>query len=78
MVFATASGRFAKAETRNCSRLIYWAEERAKSFGAPAVCLHARKSITSQARLYTSCGYRHDVNRNIDVLPFRADHRNDL
>ena len=58
--------------------LIVEAERQAKAAGTPAICLHARRGISNQARLYLACGYRRDPAGDIDATPFREGYRKNL
>ena len=58
--------------------LIDEAEKQAKAAGAPAICLHARRDVSNQARLYLACGYRPDPAGDIDAIPFLEGYRKDL
>lgn len=55
--------------------LIHEAQRRTSLFGADVICLHARRGVPSQARLYLACGFIHDPAGDIDGDPFQEGYR---
>lgn len=51
--------------------LIRHAERHARAAGATAMCLHARRGIHRQARLYVACGYGRDPVGDLTVQPYQ-------
>lgn len=51
--------------------LITYAENRARAAGATAMCLHARRGVASQARLYLGCDYVRDPAGDMDGQPYQ-------
>ena len=50
-------------------RLLDEAEQRAREWHVPAICLHVRRGAEGVARLYMSRGYRRDEAGDIDKRP---------
>lgn len=59
-------------------RLLEAAERHALDAGATAMCLHARRGVDAQARLYLASGYVRDQAGDIDGAPFQEGYRKDL
>lgn len=60
------------------SELLAAAERQAVNTGATAMCLHARRGVENQARLYIASGYVRDQAGDIDGEPFQEGYRKDL
>lgn len=58
--------------------LIEVAEGHARAAGAATMCLHARRGITNQARLYSRLDYIRDPVGDIDGQPFQEGYRKPL
>jgi predicted N-acetyltransferase YhbS len=58
--------------------LIAFAERQAAAGGATEICLHARRGIASQARLYSGCGYMRDPAGDLDGPPYQEGYRKRL
>jgi len=55
----------------NARKLIGFAEQHAQAAGAAAVCLHARRGVPNQARLYIACDYVRAPAGDLDTEPFQ-------
>lgn len=58
--------------------LIAFAEKQAVAAGAIDICLHARRGIANQARLYLGCGYTRDPAGDLDGPPYQEGYRKRL
>jgi predicted N-acetyltransferase YhbS len=58
--------------------LIDHAEQHALAEGATEICLHARRGIARQARLYVSRGYNRDLAGDLNGPPYQEGYRKRL
>ncbi|WP_457349459.1 GNAT family N-acetyltransferase [Sphingomonas sp. UYP23] len=58
--------------------LLHEAQLRARASGATVLCLHARRGVPSQARLYLTCGFVHDPAGDLDGKPLQDGYRKTL
>jgi len=59
-------------------KLLKFAEQNANAAGARIICLHARRGVSNQARLYLTRGYVRDPSGDLDTHPFQEGYRKDL
>ncbi|MGC1303250.1 MAG: GNAT family N-acetyltransferase [Caulobacteraceae bacterium] len=58
--------------------LLAEAERRVKAAGGMEICLHARRGVPAQARLYPANGYVRDPAGDLDTQPFQEGYRKGL